>query len=108
MRGGGGGIIIIIIIIIIISSSSSNNNNNYYYEEMRTASKDNFFSDLKLSGPPSGQGADSGYRIRIRRIHADLRTGSLSTVPPMPLFWHNMKKQSAIVIRKYRVFRIFS
>ncbi|GFO00929.1 hypothetical protein PoB_002743400 [Plakobranchus ocellatus] len=41
--------------------------------------------DLRLSGPPSGQGAHGRARIRDRRIPADLRADSLSTVPPMPL-----------------------
>ncbi|GFO37777.1 hypothetical protein PoB_006428200 [Plakobranchus ocellatus] len=43
--------------------------------------------DLKLSGPPSGHGAGCRARIRNRRAHADLRAGSLPTVPPMPPFW---------------------
>ncbi|GFN98785.1 hypothetical protein PoB_002529100 [Plakobranchus ocellatus] len=38
--------------------------------------------DLRLSGPPSGQGAGSGARTRDRRIPADLRADSLATVPP--------------------------
>ncbi|GFO25098.1 hypothetical protein PoB_005160300 [Plakobranchus ocellatus] len=41
--------------------------------------------DLRLSGPPSGQGAGSGARTRDRRVPADLRADSLATVPPTPL-----------------------
>ncbi|GFO29502.1 endonuclease-reverse transcriptase [Plakobranchus ocellatus] len=41
--------------------------------------------DLRLSGPPSGQGAGGGARTRDRRAPADLRTDSLATVPPTPL-----------------------
>ncbi|GFN84342.1 cytochrome p450 [Plakobranchus ocellatus] len=37
---------------------------------------------LRLSGPPSGQGAGGGARTRDRRVHADLRADSLVTVPP--------------------------
>ncbi|GFN83835.1 hypothetical protein PoB_001034100 [Plakobranchus ocellatus] len=40
--------------------------------------------DLRLSGPPSGQGADSGARTRDRRVPADLRADSQATVPPTP------------------------
>ncbi|GFO28184.1 ribonuclease hi [Plakobranchus ocellatus] len=38
--------------------------------------------DLRLSCPPSGQG---GLRTHDKRVSADLRVDSLSTVPPMPL-----------------------
>ncbi|GFO01742.1 hypothetical protein PoB_002824700 [Plakobranchus ocellatus] len=41
--------------------------------------------DLGLSGPPSGLGADGGARNLDRRIPADLRADSLTTVPPTPL-----------------------
>ncbi|GFN75592.1 hypothetical protein PoB_000209800 [Plakobranchus ocellatus] len=41
--------------------------------------------DLRLSGPPSGQGAGGGARTRDRRVHADLRADSLATVPPTTL-----------------------
>ncbi|GFN83382.1 hypothetical protein PoB_000988800 [Plakobranchus ocellatus] len=41
--------------------------------------------DLRLSGPPSGQGAGGGARTRDRRVPADLRADSLATVPPTPL-----------------------
>ncbi|GFN84072.1 hypothetical protein PoB_001057800 [Plakobranchus ocellatus] len=41
-------------------------------------------SDLRLSGPPSGQGASYGSRARNRRVPAVLRACSLSTVPPTP------------------------
>ncbi|GFN98701.1 hypothetical protein PoB_002520700 [Plakobranchus ocellatus] len=40
--------------------------------------------DLRLSGPPSGQGAGGGARTRDRRIPADIRADSLATVPPTP------------------------
>ncbi|GFN96143.1 LOW QUALITY PROTEIN: hypothetical protein PoB_002264900 [Plakobranchus ocellatus] len=36
--------------------------------------------DLRLSGPPSGQGADDGARTPDRRFPADLRADSLATV----------------------------
>ncbi|GFO00004.1 hypothetical protein PoB_002650900 [Plakobranchus ocellatus] len=39
---------------------------------------------LRLSGPPSGQGAGGGARTRDRRVSADLRADSLATVPPTP------------------------
>ncbi|GFN75531.1 hypothetical protein PoB_000203700 [Plakobranchus ocellatus] len=38
--------------------------------------------DLRLSGPPSGQGA--GARTRDRKVPADFRADSLATVPPTP------------------------
>ncbi|GFN94927.1 hypothetical protein PoB_002143300 [Plakobranchus ocellatus] len=38
--------------------------------------------DLRLLGPPSGQGAGNVARTRDRRIPADLRADSLTTVPP--------------------------
>ncbi|GFO04891.1 hypothetical protein PoB_003139600 [Plakobranchus ocellatus] len=40
--------------------------------------------DLRLSGPPSGQGAGSGARTRDRRVPADLRADSQATVLPKP------------------------
>ncbi|GFO35453.1 hypothetical protein PoB_006195800 [Plakobranchus ocellatus] len=40
--------------------------------------------DLRLSGPPSGQGAASGARTRDRRVPADLRADSQATVLPTP------------------------
>ncbi|GFO29032.1 hypothetical protein PoB_005553700 [Plakobranchus ocellatus] len=40
--------------------------------------------DLRLLGPPSGQGAGGGARTRVRRGPADLRADSLATVPPTP------------------------
>ncbi|GFO10483.1 hypothetical protein PoB_003698800 [Plakobranchus ocellatus] len=43
--------------------------------------------DLRLSGPPPGQGADSGARTRDRRVSADLRADSQATVLPTPLWW---------------------
>ncbi|GFN93088.1 hypothetical protein PoB_001959400 [Plakobranchus ocellatus] len=36
--------------------------------------------DLRLSGPPSGQGANGGAQIRDRKVSADLRADSLATV----------------------------
>ncbi|GFN99633.1 hypothetical protein PoB_002613900 [Plakobranchus ocellatus] len=41
--------------------------------------------DLRLSGPPSGQGAGRGARTRDRRVPADLRADSQATVLPTPL-----------------------
>ncbi|GFN76973.1 hypothetical protein PoB_000347900 [Plakobranchus ocellatus] len=41
-------------------------------------------SDLRLSGPPPGQGAGGGARTRDRKVPADLRADSLATVPPSP------------------------
>ncbi|GFO24643.1 hypothetical protein PoB_005114800 [Plakobranchus ocellatus] len=38
--------------------------------------------DLRLSGPPSGQGAGGGARTRDRKVPADFRADSLATVPP--------------------------
>ncbi|GFN83475.1 hypothetical protein PoB_000998100 [Plakobranchus ocellatus] len=40
--------------------------------------------DLRLSGPPSGQGAGGLAQVRNRRVLADLREDSLATVPPTP------------------------
>ncbi|GFO01579.1 hypothetical protein PoB_002808400, partial [Plakobranchus ocellatus] len=42
--------------------------------------------DLRLSSPPSGQGACGGPRTRDRRVPAALRIDSLSTVPPTSLY----------------------
>ncbi|GFO40265.1 reverse transcriptase [Plakobranchus ocellatus] len=41
-------------------------------------------SDLRLSGPPSSQGAGGGARTRDRSVPADLRADSLATMPPTP------------------------
>ncbi|GFO21982.1 hypothetical protein PoB_004848700 [Plakobranchus ocellatus] len=41
--------------------------------------------DLRLSGPPSGQGAGGVTRTCDRIAPADLNTDSLATVPPTPL-----------------------
>ncbi|GFN85038.1 hypothetical protein PoB_001154400 [Plakobranchus ocellatus] len=40
--------------------------------------------DVRLLGPPPGLGASSGARTRDRRVPADLRADSLTTVPPTP------------------------
>ncbi|GFN94607.1 hypothetical protein PoB_002111300 [Plakobranchus ocellatus] len=40
--------------------------------------------DLRLSGPPSGQGTGSGARTRDRMVPADLRADSQATVLPTP------------------------
>ncbi|GFO21869.1 hypothetical protein PoB_004837400 [Plakobranchus ocellatus] len=40
--------------------------------------------DLRLSGPPSGQGAGSEARTRDRRVPAGLRADSQATVLPTP------------------------
>ncbi|GFN92439.1 hypothetical protein PoB_001894500 [Plakobranchus ocellatus] len=72
------------------SSSSSNNNNNSNKNNnslgfgvfLYIASPQQ--GDLRLLGPPSGQGTGSGARTRNRRVPADLRADSLATVPPTP------------------------
>ncbi|GFO43535.1 hypothetical protein PoB_007004000 [Plakobranchus ocellatus] len=46
--------------------------------------------DLRLLGPPSGQGAGSGTRTRDRRVPADLRADSLTTIPPTPKFFKKL------------------
>ncbi|GFO30006.1 hypothetical protein PoB_005651100 [Plakobranchus ocellatus] len=40
--------------------------------------------DLRLSGPPSGQGDGGGARTRDRRVPANLTADSITTVPPTP------------------------
>ncbi|GFO35860.1 hypothetical protein PoB_006236500 [Plakobranchus ocellatus] len=40
--------------------------------------------DLRLSGPPSGQGGGAEARTRDGIVPADLRADSLATVPPTP------------------------
>ncbi|GFN86798.1 hypothetical protein PoB_001330400 [Plakobranchus ocellatus] len=45
--------------------------------------------DLRLSGPPSGQGVSGGARTRDRGIPADIRADSIATVPPTP---HNRRE----------------
>ncbi|GFN94038.1 hypothetical protein PoB_002054400 [Plakobranchus ocellatus] len=40
--------------------------------------------DLRFSGPPSAQDTDGGARTRDKRIPADFRADSLTTVPPTP------------------------
>ncbi|GFO37488.1 hypothetical protein PoB_006399300 [Plakobranchus ocellatus] len=44
--------------------------------------KMNQHGDLRLLGPASGQGGDGGTRTCDRRVSADLRVDSLTTVPP--------------------------
>ncbi|GFO34477.1 hypothetical protein PoB_006098200 [Plakobranchus ocellatus] len=41
---------------------------------------------LRLSGPPSGQGAGGGARTRDRRVPVDLRADSLVAELPTPEF----------------------
>ncbi|GFO15772.1 C-type lectin domain family 4 member g-like [Plakobranchus ocellatus] len=48
--------------------------------------------DLRLSGPPSGQGTGSGARTRDRRVPADLRADSQATVLPTPPMKEQKKK----------------
>ncbi|GFN88420.1 hypothetical protein PoB_001492600 [Plakobranchus ocellatus] len=38
--------------------------------------------DLRLSGPPSGQGTGGGARTRDRKVPAGFRADSLAPVPP--------------------------
>ncbi|GFN95322.1 hypothetical protein PoB_002182800 [Plakobranchus ocellatus] len=40
--------------------------------------------DLRLSDPPSGQGAVGGARTRDRRLPDEIRADSLSTTPATP------------------------
>ncbi|GFO30129.1 DNA primase [Plakobranchus ocellatus] len=49
--------------------------------------------DLRLSGPPSGQGAGGGARTRDRKVPADLRAELLATMPPTPRFCKVVKKR---------------
>ncbi|GFO34349.1 hypothetical protein PoB_006085400 [Plakobranchus ocellatus] len=42
--------------------------------------------NLRLLGPPSGQGAGDGARTSDRRVSADPRADSLTTEPPTPRF----------------------
>ncbi|GFN90682.1 hypothetical protein PoB_001718800 [Plakobranchus ocellatus] len=46
--------------------------------------------DLRLSGPPSDQGAGDGAGTRDRMVPADLRADSLATVPPTHLCYFGM------------------
>ncbi|GFN91920.1 hypothetical protein PoB_001842600 [Plakobranchus ocellatus] len=46
--------------------------------------RDGITGDLRLSGPPSGQGAGSGARTHHRRVPADLRVDSQATVLQTP------------------------
>ncbi|GFN86656.1 hypothetical protein PoB_001316200 [Plakobranchus ocellatus] len=48
--------------------------------------------DLRLKGPPSGQGASGGARTPNKRVSTDLRADSLSTVVPTPSIerWHTV------------------
>ncbi|GFN89238.1 hypothetical protein PoB_001574400 [Plakobranchus ocellatus] len=54
--------------------------------------------DLRLSGPPSGQGAGGEARTCDRRVPADLRADSLATMPPTPL--NNLLEIEEICTRK--------
>ncbi|GFN90065.1 hypothetical protein PoB_001657100 [Plakobranchus ocellatus] len=56
--------------------------NGFQFSFMNVASPQQ--GDLRLSGPPSGQGAGGGgARTRDRKISADLGADSLSTMPSM-------------------------
>ncbi|GFO11209.1 hypothetical protein PoB_003771400 [Plakobranchus ocellatus] len=48
--------------------------------------------DLRLKGPPSGQGASGGARTPNKRVSTDLRADSLSTALPTPPIerWHTV------------------
>ncbi|GFO29874.1 hypothetical protein PoB_005637900 [Plakobranchus ocellatus] len=47
--------------------------------------------DLRLSGPPSGKGIGGEARTYNRRVPADLKVGSVSTVPSTPQISPNVK-----------------
>ncbi|GFN73844.1 hypothetical protein PoB_000035000 [Plakobranchus ocellatus] len=55
-------------------------------------------SDLRLSGPPSGQDAGGGARTRDRGVPANLRADSLATVPPTPPASHTVTKKFIVFI----------
>ncbi|GFN98164.1 hypothetical protein PoB_002467000 [Plakobranchus ocellatus] len=55
-----------------------------YHKPDKITSRSTNKCDLRLSGPPSGQGVGGGARDRDRRIPADFRADSLSSVPPTP------------------------
>ncbi|GFO05595.1 histone-lysine N-methyltransferase SETMAR [Plakobranchus ocellatus] len=59
--------------------------------------------DLRLSGPPSGQGAGSGARTRDRRVPADLRADSQATVLPTPPYKRRKKKKK----KNYKCFQMY-
>ncbi|GFN82810.1 hypothetical protein PoB_000931600 [Plakobranchus ocellatus] len=73
-------------------SVTSNPNRQTFDEAQRKVQalmeKDSYRSpqqgDLRLSGPPSGQGAGGRAQTCDRRVSADLRTDSLATVPSTP------------------------
>ncbi|GFO09187.1 hypothetical protein PoB_003569200 [Plakobranchus ocellatus] len=58
--------------------------------------------DLRLSGPPSGQGAGSGARTRDRMVPADLRADSQATVLPTPRNIYAEPKQHGKARRRER------
>ncbi|GFO36805.1 hypothetical protein PoB_006331000 [Plakobranchus ocellatus] len=55
--------------------------------------------DLRLSGPPSGQGAGGVDQTCDRRVPADLRADWLASVPPTPSYF---KKRSTDSFRAER------
>ncbi|GFO43617.1 hypothetical protein PoB_007012200 [Plakobranchus ocellatus] len=67
------------------STISSNSSSNHTSRNNSTCSFYPQQGDLRLSGPPSGQGASSGARTRDRWVPADLRADSQATVLPTPL-----------------------
>ncbi|GFN88231.1 hypothetical protein PoB_001473700 [Plakobranchus ocellatus] len=58
--------------------------------------------DLRLSGPPSGQGTCSGTKIGDKRIPADLMVDPLSTVPTTlrDILRHNISSPEMAVGQK--------
>ncbi|GFO23246.1 hypothetical protein PoB_004975100 [Plakobranchus ocellatus] len=54
------------------------------HADLRTARTLYGHGDYTDSGPPSGHSASGGARTRNRRVPADLKMDSLSTVPPTP------------------------
>ncbi|GFO03427.1 hypothetical protein PoB_002993200 [Plakobranchus ocellatus] len=67
-----------------VSDRAPDDDDDIRFEAMGDLSKASnrlLVGDLRLSSPPSGQGAGGGARIRDRRVNAYLRADSLVTVP---------------------------
>ncbi|GFO20279.1 hypothetical protein PoB_004678400 [Plakobranchus ocellatus] len=62
--------------------------------------------DLKLSDPPSGQGAGGETRTRDKRVPAaDLRADSLSSLPPTPSDWH-YEEEALWLLQAFSISRV--